>query len=257
MRVDAETTLIRHRGGEGEPLVLLHGLGVTWRSWRPVLPALEARHEVLALDWATAGSSAGEIADAIEAELDALGLDAPAVAGNSLGGRVALELARRRRASRVVAIAPSGLETPVERWYLVAMNEALKTRAWLGRELGPLVWVAPPLRWAWTVGLHAQPWRMSAESARQEVHDLARSPRFHRTLLRAQALELARGLRQIDVPVRIAFGTHDVMLGVLTAPRFAAVIRGAELIPMPLVGHVPMPDDPALVARTVLGFTAG
>src|SRR4051794_5680077 len=182
MRVDAETTLVRHRGGEGSPLVLLHGLGVTWRSWRPVLPALEERHEVLALDWATAGSSAGEIADAVEAELDALGLDAPAVAGDSLGGRgapepaprggaaagggaapagagtprggrVARGLARRGRASRVVAIAPSGLETPVERPYLVAMNEALKTRAWLGRELGPLVWVAPPLRWAWTVGL--------------------------------------------------------------------------------------------------------
>ena len=63
------------------------------------------------------------------------------------------------------------------------------------------------------------------------------------------------GLREIHVPVRVADGTLDLMLGVLTAPRFAAAIPGAELIPLPAVGHVPMLDDPQLVARTILDFT--
>jgi pimeloyl-ACP methyl ester carboxylesterase len=63
------------------------------------------------------------------------------------------------------------------------------------------------------------------------------------------------GLGTIDVPVRIAYGTLDFMLGALTAPRFAALIPGAELIPLPGLGHVPMLDDPELVARTILDFT--
>ena len=63
-------------------------------------------------------------------------------------------------------------------------------------------------------------------------------------------------LGDIQVPVRVAYGTLDLMLGVFTAPRFAAAIPGAELVPLPAVGHVPMLDDPELVARTILDFTA-
>jgi pimeloyl-ACP methyl ester carboxylesterase len=58
------------------------------------------------------------------------------------------------------------------------------------------------------------------------------------------------------VPVRVVYGTLDLMLGVLTAPRFAAAIPDAELVPLPALGHVPMLDDPDLVARTILDFTA-
>jgi pimeloyl-ACP methyl ester carboxylesterase len=97
-------TLTQYRGGGGRPLVLLHGLGLSWRSWRPVLPALEARHDVTALDLPGFGASAPldrgvrptprALADAVAGELDRLGLDAPIVVGNSLGGWIALELAR-------------------------------------------------------------------------------------------------------------------------------------------------------------------
>ena len=46
-RLDAAFTPA-HRGGSGEPLVLLHGFTDTWRTWELVLPALERRHDVLA-----------------------------------------------------------------------------------------------------------------------------------------------------------------------------------------------------------------
>src|ERR1700704_3809703 len=100
------------RGGRGPPLLLVHGLGLSWRSWEPVLDALEVRHDVVSIDLPGFGESpplpddavptATRLADAVESELDRLGLETPAVVGNSLGGWVALELARRGRAARAV-----------------------------------------------------------------------------------------------------------------------------------------------------------
>ena len=63
-------------------------------------------------------------------------------------------------------------------------------------------------------------------------------------------------LGEIAVPVRGVFGMLDLMLGVFTAPRFAAAVPDAELVALPRVGHVPVLDDPELVARTILDFTA-
>jgi pimeloyl-ACP methyl ester carboxylesterase len=98
-------------------LVLLHGFTDTWRTWEPVLPALERRFEVFAPTltghaggppFAEGGATDDAIVEALESMLDELGWEAPAVAGNSLGGFVALRLAQRGRARSVVAIAPAG-----------------------------------------------------------------------------------------------------------------------------------------------------
>ncbi len=103
--------LTRHRGGSGQPLVLVlvHGLGLSWRSWQPVLDALEGRHDVVAIDLPGFGESPrlpdraaptpARLADAVESELDRLSLDAPALVGNSLGGWVG---------ARAGATRPSG-----------------------------------------------------------------------------------------------------------------------------------------------------
>jgi pimeloyl-ACP methyl ester carboxylesterase len=105
-----------HRGGDGAPLLLLHGFTDTWRTWEPVLPLLEERFEVLAPT--LAGHAGGPplgadvsdtaLVDAVEAALDEVGWEAPAIAGNSLGGYVGLHLAARGRARSVVALAPAG-----------------------------------------------------------------------------------------------------------------------------------------------------
>ena len=115
--------LYGHREGAGEPLVLVHGLGSSWRAWKPVIPALADRHEVIALDLPGFGASpplrdreatVPALADAIEAELEALGVGDAHVAGFSMGGWIALELARRGRVRSAVAIAPAGLGTSSE-----------------------------------------------------------------------------------------------------------------------------------------------
>jgi pimeloyl-ACP methyl ester carboxylesterase len=72
--------LDRHRGGSGEPLVLVHGIGHTWRGFKPMLPLLEERFDVLAVDLPGFGhspmgtdQSPEGLADAVEAAMDEAG----------------------------------------------------------------------------------------------------------------------------------------------------------------------------------------
>src|SRR5918995_6284377 len=112
--------LAHHRGGSGEPLVLIHGIGHTWRGWKPMLPELERRFDVLSVDLPGHGHSeplpAGTestpeaLADAVERQMLGAGFDSAHLAGNSLGGWISLELARRGRARTVTAISPAGLQ---------------------------------------------------------------------------------------------------------------------------------------------------
>src|SRR4051794_22579991 len=108
-----------YRAGEGEPLVLIHGFTATWRCWLPVLAELVPRFEVIAptLHGHDGGSplppsdhphSIGRAADFLEQHLDELGVGTAHLAGNSLGGALALELAKRGRARSVVGISPAG-----------------------------------------------------------------------------------------------------------------------------------------------------
>ena len=254
------------RGGIGPPLLLLHGLGLSRRCWWPVRGPLEHHHDVVAVDLPGFGESAplpeGDIptptrlADVLEQDIDRLDLAAPAVVGNSLGGWVALELARRGRASRAVAIAPSGLETPPERSYVIALNELMRARARLSVPFARQLSASPVARAVLFGGLRSRPWRVSPPEGERDLHEFGCSPGFQPALRASVGTRLPAGLSTIRVPVRIAYGTVDFMLGALTAPRFAAAIHGAELIPLRGLGHVPMLDDPDLVARTILDFTS-
>jgi pimeloyl-ACP methyl ester carboxylesterase len=58
-------------------------------------------------------------------------------------------------------------------------------------------------------------------------------------------------LEDVDVPVRICLGSRDLLIGALSAGRLTAAIPRAELVPLPGCGHVPMIDDPELVARSI------
>src|ERR1700756_1357231 len=107
-----------HRGGTGQPLLLLHGIGAIWRAWSPVLPYLEPYHDVIVptLHGHAGGPALGSevapsveaLVDGIESGLDRMGLQKVHVAGNSLGGWVGIELARRGRAQSLVLLSPAG-----------------------------------------------------------------------------------------------------------------------------------------------------
>src|SRR4029450_10529935 len=100
----------------GAPLVLLHGIGESAVGWQPIHQALSDHYDVIAFDLPGFGRSpalppgiaptAAALADAIEDQLDRLGVARFHVAGESLGARVALELATRGRALSGIRIAP-------------------------------------------------------------------------------------------------------------------------------------------------------
>ena len=116
----------------------LHGVGESAVGWQPIHQALGDHYDVIAFDLPGFGRSPGlpagvtptaaALADAIEGELDRLGVAQFHVAGYSLGARVALELATRGRALSVIAIAPDGLGTPLERLHQAAALLSGRTR---------------------------------------------------------------------------------------------------------------------------------
>lgn len=258
-----EPRLNHHRSGSGQPLVLIHGLGASLRSWTPVLREAEAERDVLAVDLPGFGESprladgrrpdVSALADAVERELDAEGLDRPAIAGNSLGGWIALELARRGRADSVVAISPAGMWTEKERAWA---DRFLRAQLAAGKLLAPRAGLLrnTVVRTVFLAGISSRPWRADPEDVVYGVQALARS-NFTATH-EAMIADRCEGLEEIACPVLILWGTRDLLLPARQGPRFEQRIPGARLVELPGLGHVPMADDARLVARTVLDFTS-
>ena len=249
--------LDHHRGGSGEPLLLLHGIGHHWQGFAPVLPALEAEREVVAVDLPGFGGSAPlpagvephpeRLADAVEAFLDELGWDAPHVAGSSLGGWIALILSRRGRARPAVAISPAGFWNRWEHAYSTAMLR-------ITRAVAPHT--EPAQRHAVTRTLAnslmmARPWRLDADAGVATVRALAAAPGFHATL---SAMSRAHFTGGEDVPetATVAWGERDRLLLPRQAERARRALPRARHLLLPGCGHLPMSDDPELVTRAIL-----
>jgi pimeloyl-ACP methyl ester carboxylesterase len=103
------------RKGRGEPLVLVHGIGSHWQMWSPVLDRVAAERDVLAVDVPGFGRSELDRTPRVAALADAVSelaveqrMTRPHLAGNSLGGASALELARTGRARSATALSPIG-----------------------------------------------------------------------------------------------------------------------------------------------------
>lgn len=253
--------LDRHRGGSGEPLVLVHGIGHTWRGFKPMLPLLEERFDVLAVDLPGFGhspmgtdQSPEGLADAVEAAMDEAGFASAHVAGNSLGGWIALILGRRGRARTVTAISPAGLAHARERilgrsvllglrWII---RNARPPEALLRNPVGRTLLAGPTL---------GRPWRADPEDMVVQAELYASAPGFDATLPHTLATQVA-GLTEIRCPVLVLWGTKDVVLLPRQGRRFERLIPDCELRYLKGLGHVPMSDDPKLLSEAIADFAA-
>jgi pimeloyl-ACP methyl ester carboxylesterase len=251
--------VIVHRGGSGEPVVLIHGLGSHAAVWRSVLPLLEQRREVITLDMPGFGAAPpGEttvpgLADAVERDMLEAGLERAHLVGNSLGGWVALELAKRGRAVTVVALSPAGkwtgLREALSRFQLITSFWGSKLIAGAGTR--PYGKAAARKAMSRTYRVHGD--RATPEEMADDMRALARSKGFL-PLWRWTLRRNIEGLDQVRCPVLIAWGEHDRLLNRRQGPRFVEEIEGSELKLLPDTGHICMADDPELVVETILEF---
>ena len=246
------------RAGSGEPLLLIHGLGSQWQMWTPVLDLLEAERDVVALDLPGFGASAplavapsiAALADAVAALAGELGLQRPHVAGNSLGGAVALELARTGRARSATALSPVGFARGREITF--ARRSLLLAHA-CARALGSVTEPALSTAAGRTLlqsQFFGRPWLVPAGEAIRATRNLATSPAFEATLPHVAAFCWQHG--DLDVPVTIGWGPRDRLLIGRQALRASRLMPRARHVRLAGCGHVPTWDDPQQVASVLL-----
>jgi pimeloyl-ACP methyl ester carboxylesterase/putative sterol carrier protein len=260
--------------GSGPPVLLLHGLGASKVSFLPTLDGLADRYEVHALDLPGFGASSAPLptgrrygvpwfADVVRGYLDARGMDAVALVGNSMGGRIGLEVALRAptRVRGVVGLCPA-----------VGFEEL--------RGLAPLLRVTRP-QWAGVApmpvpavtverfvrSLFHEPSRVPADNHRAAADEVVlalRDPRRRLALL-AAARHLAtspsagrRGywarLRGTTVPTAWIFGARDRLVPVRYAQRVREALPTAQVEVWDDVGHVPQFEVPDRTTAAVGGF---
>ncbi|MGW4032072.1 alpha/beta fold hydrolase [Streptomyces sp. NPDC004838] len=252
---------VYERVGAGEPLLLLHGIGHHWRAWEPVMDILATEHDVIAVDLPGFGESP-RLPDGVSYELPAVGrvlgslcealeIGRPHVVGNSLGGLLALEMGRTGLARSVTALSPAGFWTRSERLYAFG---ALRTMYLGARTMpGPVTERLSRTaagRAALTGAIYARPGRRSPAAVVAETVALREATGFHRTLSAGRGTLFTDDIA--DVPVTIAWGARDRLLPRRQGIRAKRTIPRARLVRLPGCGHVPMNDDPALVARVIL-----
>ncbi len=253
VHLPARPVLAYDRQGSGPPVVLLHPLGADRCVWEPVLGALAAEHDVVALDLPGFGGSAplpglatpAALADAVAGLLGTLDIDGAHVVGNSLGGWVALELALHGHASAVTAIAPAGL-------WPQPLAPKRGTGRWLASLALPLL---PHLarsrrgRRLLLAASVAHPERVPPPAAERLVRSYATAPGLKAANEQMRASRFKR-LDRIAVPVTLAWPDRDRLV---SRPRkLPASVRNVTLRDC---GHIPMWDDPGQVADLILGWS--
>ncbi|MFI1102934.1 alpha/beta fold hydrolase [Streptomyces melanogenes] len=254
-------TVSYRRAGSGDPLLLLHGIGHHRQAWDPVFDLLAAERDVIAVDLPGFGESPAlpegvsydlrSVVPTLGALCEELGIERPHVAGNSLGGLLALELGREKLVRSVTALSPAGFWTQAERRYAFATLTAMRR----GARLLPLPAIerlsrSAAGRAALTSTIYARPGRRSPEAVVAETLALREATGFDETLAAGVRVRFTDDVP--GVPVTVAWGSKDRLLLRRQGIRAKHTLPGARLVRLPGCGHVPMNDDPALVARVIL-----
>jgi pimeloyl-ACP methyl ester carboxylesterase len=256
------TLSINHdREGAGAPLVLLHGVGHHWQAWRPVIDLLSGEFEVIACDSPGFGRSSQlpasieptvtAYADAFEWFFVELGLERPHVAGNSMGGAIALELARRRAVRSATALSPAGFWTPLELRYAQTSLSAVANMPAAFRPALTALARRPAGRRALFAQTYGYPARLPAEEAVATLEDAWAAPAFNGALAAFDNYSFGDPEELRSVPVAVAWGKLDRLLPYrFQAPRARAMLPWAMHVTLG-TGHVPFSDDPAAVAEVI------
>ena len=224
--VEVDSRPVRYRvTGSGEPLVLVHGLAGSWRWWSPMLEQLAARRRVHVVDLPRLRHPvrAAQLSKWLARWLDAVGLDDTELAGHSLGGLVAAELAATRQTRRLVLVAPAGIPCG---------------RGLTGRAL-------PLLRTLYDVRRSLP--MLTIDALRTGPLDVARGIAF------VSGRDLRQELSTIRAPTLLVWGERDRLVPLRIAEEWRQAIVDVRLTYLSC-GHVPMLEAPTELAACMLSF---
>ncbi|MGV8875234.1 MAG: alpha/beta fold hydrolase [Rhodococcus sp. (in: high G+C Gram-positive bacteria)] len=255
-------TLAHTIRGEGPTLVLIHGIVHRQHAWDSVVETLARHRRVVTVDLPGHGASpelpteAFDLGPWIVAELErflehvSVNGEKPHVAGNSLGGYFALELAARGSVASATALSPAGFFRG--HWDQTRALLVFRLLRALSRVISP---IAPTIMRS-VVGrtiangvFYAKPWRVPAATATIDALSITTN-----RAIDAAGNAVPRFSVPVDetVPVSVAWGRRDLVLPVYQAPLVRRTFPQAEVTTYPRLGHVPMSDDPELVASILL-----
>ena len=254
------------RLGQGKPLLLIHGIGGSWRSWNPVLDGLSARREVIAVDLPGHGQTPkleGEnsiytLVDALVVWLRENNLTGIDCVGSSMGARVVLELARRGAVGAVVSLDPGGFW---EGWQVPFFYYSVAASVRLVRRLQPVM----PAITGSAVGrtlllpqFSVRPWKVPAQVALDEMRTFAAATNFDELLKQLSYGKKQEGAARgsIKHPLVIGWGRQDRVCLPSQAPRAVAAFPDAVLYWFDQCGHFPQWDQPAETVELILSVTS-
>lgn len=238
------------RSGSGPPLLLVHGLGSDRQVWDPVTAALRERFDVIRVDLPGHGrsdrmvpgldASASGLARRLGEFLDHLDLATVAVAGSSMGGWIALDLAAQRRAASVTAFAPAGLWPDSVRPIIPFANR------WAAKLMAPL---APALLHVdalrsigfWSTSVHAVD--LDPALTIHATRSLARSSGWAAVLASTYGRRCDVRDIPVSVPVTVVWGDRDRILPAAHCQDPTGLPPHARWVRLRDCGHVPMWDQ--------------
>jgi pimeloyl-ACP methyl ester carboxylesterase len=251
---------LHHRvTGSGPTVILIHGVCHRAHAWDGVVPLLLDRFRVVVVDLPGHGESAdlpdaGDVLEHMVGQLVEL-IDTvvpegerPHIAGNSLGGFLALELGARGYASSVTALSPAGFFRSRAEWrYTLTVFHGLRRAAGkMGRHLPALTERAAGR--AVMMGVFcARPWRYPAEAAAIDGEAIVSNTVLDRA---DRGTFLFSAPIDEELPVTIRWGRFDLVLPVRQVKLASRLFPQARVEIAP-DGHVPMSDDPEGVAASI------
>jgi pimeloyl-ACP methyl ester carboxylesterase len=256
--------------GSGPPLVFVHGLSGSWQNWLEQLPVFARDHRVVAFD--LPGFGASEMPDWpisisgdarwLDALYDALGIDAAAVVGNSMGGFIGAELAIAfpSRVERLVLVSAAGLTVEYQRdERALAVLRTLDKRlaayaAWLGTRSDELARRPRARRMIFGLVAH-RPDLLPAPLVAEQIRGSGK-PGFVPALDALTSYPIRDRLPEIGCPTLIVWGTEDRLVPVRDADEFARLIPNARKVVWPQTGHMAMLERPAAFNRLLAAFLA-
>ena len=260
--------LVHDRRGSGEPIVLLHGLGSRRKAFAPVIDRLAGERELIAVDLPGFGESrpdpAGtklridDYAARIERFCEELDVDRPHIAGSSMGGAIALELARRGKARSVTVFSPIGFWGKAgQAW----CRNTLRAGFRLGQRMPEPPSAAVDLfftRLSLFLSSFGKPFKAPAEEVLGTRDDALAAPGFLDALEFGLDYNFEKPAELGVLPITVAWGRRDGLLPYWTqAARARRLLPRARHVALAGCGHIPFYDDPALCSEVLRTGTAG